>query len=114
VPSPGNLAHPRGAAAPRTLCDSLVPVRAVEQSQACAEQHWHHLNVKFVDEAGPQRLLDHVGAEHLDDLVRGGHVGLGDRRLDAVGDECEGQVVVLLPATGCGWWVITKMGTWNS
>jgi hypothetical protein len=64
-----------------------LQVGVVEQAQAGPEEHRHDVEVELVGQAGAQELTDEVGApDHLD--------GLG--------------------GTGGGWWVTTKMGTWNS
>jgi hypothetical protein len=57
---------------------------------------WHDVESKLVDQPGTQQLLHHTGASnHLNRAVAGRGARLRDRRVDAIGYECEGQALIL-------------------
>ena len=62
----------------------------LEQSQAPLEEHGQDVELKLVHYAGPELLLGDAGAAaHGDVPLAGGRPCLGERGLDAVGDEGE-------------------------
>src|SRR2546425_9002131 len=62
-----------------------------------SQEHRHDIEMKLIRQTSTQYLLDDAdAAHHLNGLVPRGGRRLRDRRFDAVGDESEGQVLVLL------------------
>ena len=89
----------------------LVP-KILEQPQPVAQQHRHNVDRQFVDRPAPQQRLNQRGAPHYGHLpAAGGGLGLGDRAVEPVTHESEGQPE---PSLGClagGCRVSTKIGT---
>src|SRR5437899_2404989 len=95
-------AEPEAGSRPDLLHADLLKLDALEtgvpeRPEAGAQQHWHDIDTKLVYQTSLQKLLDHAYAtDHHNCLVPGGGGCLRDCRLDAIGHEREGQVLVLL------------------
>src|SRR2546428_3433092 len=79
------------------LLEPDVLETGLEQPPARPQEHRHDIEMKLIRQTSTQYLLDDAdAAHHLNGLVPRGGRRLRDRRFDAVGDESEGQVLVML------------------
>ena len=87
----------------------------IEETQTCAQEHRHDVNVEFVSQPGSQALLCDVGGtNHGHIFVARSRFSLPDGAFYTIRHEGESQVVVFLGVLFGGWWVSTKIGTWYS
>ena len=65
----------------------------VKQPDTAAQQHWHEVDVEFVEQSGLEALLRDARGADGNILVPGDFLGLCYRAFDAIADEGEDRIL---------------------